>query len=198
MRNVSCQIQTKLKNRIDWNVLGELSACTSKLGDKSSVSDEEENGGREDADGELETEPLMAGKDYSVEKNEELKGNEETEKSDEDRERNDRSITKRDKEISSQKNILEDEREALIGEVVSTREGTCDKQCIPVSNLNITEHTRQISGPSGFAVSSTESTVITKLDEDGDKDLSSKDLLCFAWQVAKGMVSIKEGEKTRK
>ena len=137
-----------------------------------------------------EAEPLMAGKNYGPNKEEEQEESKKTEKYNEDVEKLDRSITKRPMDML----ILEDEREALIGEVVPTRGDTGDKHPIPVNNLETTQHTRKISGLSGSAMNLTESTAISKPEEDGDEDLSSKDLLCFAWQVARGMVSMRRGK----
>lgn len=219
-----CQIQIKFKNRIDWNVFGELASCVSEHVDESSISDKEENeeGGGDDEklkeseigsesikkeaylnEGEYEistleeTEPLMSGKDLALEKNKKLKESEENAQLNGSREKIDRTDTERGRDIISQKNISEGEREALIGEQeVSSGEGTDDKHCIPVSNLDITPHTRLISGPSGSSVNVTEGTAISKSEEDGDEDLSAKDLLCFGWQVAQGMVSNEGRERS--
>lgn len=221
MCHVSCQIQIKLKNRIDCNVFGELAACTSVHGEKSSFSEEEENEGCKDENEQLkdserggkrikeeanlneeefelsvlvETEPLMAGKSDGLENKGNLTERKENANLIRDKEKINRSITKRAMDTLSQKNISEDERKALIGKEVSTRGGIDEKQCIPVNNPDITLHTRKISGPSGSAMNLTESKAISKPEEDGDEDLSTRNLLAFSWQVAQGMVSMRNGK----
>lgn len=207
--------QIKLKNKIDWNVLGELTACTSEHGDLSSTSYEEESKGQkyEDEESEgrrerfeqersvneeelelstlIETEPLMAGESNGhIENKEKLTESRKCANIIQDSEN--QFITKRAMDTFLQKSILEGEREALIGEDLATK-GVGEKLSTPVDNLDTTLHTRKISGLSGFAVNLSESTAISKTEEDNDDDLSAKNFLSFAWQVAQGMVSISEG-----
>lgn len=136
-----------------------------------------------------ETEPLMAGKYNKLEKSEGLK--EEPAKLYEDKEKiNQPIISKRAMDISSQKNISEDEREILIGEeILLERRGIGDQLCIPVNSLDINPPPRRISDSTGSVI---ENAAVSKPEEDGEEELSTKDVLCFAWQVAQGMVSTEE------
>ncbi|KAJ7323431.1 hypothetical protein OS493_031628 [Desmophyllum pertusum] len=192
--------QIKLKNRIDGDVFGELSSCMCD-DSGSSISDEGENeedkgegekveenergdvmdDGENDLSTSEETEPLMAGKNNELEKSEGLK--EEPAKLYEDKEKiNQPIISKRAMDISSEKNMSEDEREALIGEdVLFERRGISDQLCIPVNNLDINPPPRRISDSTGSG------SAVSKPEEDGEEELSTKDVLCFAWQVAQGM-----------
>ena len=208
-----CQIQFKPKNRIDWNVFGELTCCVSDHVDESSISRKQENEEGQDEDEKLEesegrnikeeaflnegeceistleeTEPLMAERNLALGKDEKNKQMAENAQLNGSREKINGTEGARD--IRSEKNISDGEREALLGEQeASTGQGTDDKHCIPGSNLSITLRSRPTSSSYGSSVNVTEGTAIPRPAEDGDEDLSTKDLLCFAWQVARGMVS---------
>jgi len=136
-----------------------------------------------------ETEPLRVERNLAFGKNENMKQMEENAQLNEGRRKINITDIELAKNIRSAKNISDGEREAHMGEQeVSTGEGTDDKHCIPVSNLSITLHSRMISSPFGS---------ISRPEEDSDEDLSAKDLLCFAWQVAEGMVSTESRERSR-
>ena len=93
----------------------------------------------------------------------------------------------------SEVNASDGEREALFREQ-DVSIGTGEKHCNSVSNLDITLESRLTSSPFGSSVNVAEGTASLKSEEDADEDLSTKDLLCFAWQVAQGMVSNEGGE----
>lgn len=201
--------QIKLKNKIDWNVLGELVACTSEHENLSSTSyeekskglkgnDEESEGRRERFEQEgsvnegefelstlTETEPLM-----TVESNGHIENQEKLTETRENvnmiQDSENQSITKLAMDALPQKSILEEEREALLGDDLATKDAG-EKRSTPVDT---TMGTRKISGLSGFAVNVSESPAISETEEDSDDDLSAKNFLSFAWQVAQGMVSI--------
>lgn len=214
------QIQFKLKNRNDWNVFGELTCCVSDHVDESSIFCKEENEEGEDDDETLkeggegsikeeavlnegeceissleETEPLTAERNLALGKNEKMKQKEENAQLNVSREKINGTDIELAEDIRSQANTSEGEREALMGEQeVSIGEGTDDKRCISISNLDITLQSRSTPSPFGSSVNVTEETAVLKPEEDADEGLSAKDLLCFAWQVAQGMVSNEGGE----
>ena len=137
-----------------------------------------------------ETESLRVERNLAFGKNEKMKQMEENAQLNEGREKINITDIELAKDIRSEKNISDGEREALMGEQEeSTGEGIDDKYCIPVSNLSITLRSRMISSPCGS---------ISRPEEDSDEDLSAKDLLCFAWQVAEGMVSTERRERSRR
>ena len=213
------QTQIKLKNRTDWNVFGELACCVSDHVEESSISDKKENeegqsddeklkesegeSAKEEAlnEGECEvsileeTEPLMAERNLPLGKNEKMEQKEENAQLNRSWEKINRTDIRLAWEIRSQTKPSDGRREALIGEQEdSIGVGTDDKHCISVSNFDITLQSRLMLTPCGSSVNVTEGTAISKPQEDSDEDLSIKDLLCFAWQVAQGMVSNEGGE----
>lgn len=209
------QTQIKLKNRSDCNIFGELPTCVSDHVDGSSISCKEEDREGQGDDETLkesevssikevflngeqceistleETEPLRVERNLALGKNEKMKQMEENAQLNESREKiNITNIELAEDIRSEKKNISDGEREALMGEQeASTGEGTDHKHCIPESNLSIALRSRMISSPIGS---------ISKPKEDSNEDLSAKDLLCFAWQVAEGMVSTERRERSRR
>ena len=137
-----------------------------------------------------ETEPLMAERNLVLGKNEQMKQKEKSAQLNGSREKLNRTDIELPGDIISQANASDGEREALMGEQeVSIVEITDDKRGISVSNHDITLQSKLASSPFGSSVNVTEGTTSFKPEEDNDQDLSAKDLLCFAWQVAQGMVS---------
>ena len=130
-----------------------------------------------------ETEPLKAERNLALGKSDKMKQNEKSAK-----------INGTDIELAgdiiSQANASNGERQAVMEkQEVSIGDTTDDKGGISASNHGITLQSRLMSGPLESSVNVTEDTAIFKPEEDSDQDLSAKDLLCFAWQVAQGMVS---------
>lgn len=216
----SQKTQIKLKNRNDWNVFDELDSCVSDHVDESTISDKkgdegdneklkESEGGnnKEEAvwnEGECEisileeTEPLMAERNLALGKKEEMKQKEESTQLNGSCEKLNRTDIELAGDILSQANASDGEREALMGEQeVSIGEVTDAKRDISASNHDITLQSKLTSSPFRSSVNVTEGTAIFTPEEDNDQDLSAKDLLCFAWQVAQGMVSNegKEGQE---
>ena len=137
-----------------------------------------------------ETEPLMAERNLVLGKNEQMKQKEESGQLNGSRENLNRTDIELPGDIISQANASDGEREALMGEQeVSIVEITYEKRGISVSSHGITLQSKLASSPFGSSVNVTEGTTSFKPEEDNDQDLSAKDLLCFAWQVAQGMVS---------
>ena len=138
-----------------------------------------------------ETEPLMAERNLAFGKTEKMKQEEENAQLNGSRGKMNETDIQLVGDSLSQVNASDGERDALMREQeVSIGEGTDKKHCNSVSNLE----SRLISSPFGSSVNVTEGTDILKPEEDADEDLSTKDLLCFAWQVAQGMVSNGGGE----
>ena len=70
-------------------------------------------------------------------------------------------------------------------------QGTDEEREGPSWNLmnNTVPQPRHTSGRSASVVNLIKTTTTSKCEDENEK-LSAKDLLCFAWQVAEGMVSI--------
>ena len=130
-----------------------------------------------------ETEPLKAEKNLALAKSEKMKQNGESAKINGNEIELAGDIISRVNASNGEREAVMEEQEVFIGET------TDDKRSISASNHDITLQSRLISGPLGSCVNVTEGTAIFKPEEDSDQDLSAKDLLCFAWQVAQGMVS---------
>lgn len=81
----------------------------------------------------------------------------------------------------------DEEREELIRKEIVTR-GDIGGPSWNLMN-NAVSQPRHTSGRSASVVNLIETTTTSKC-EDENEELSAKDLLCFAWQVAEGMVSI--------
>ena len=140
----------------------------------------------------------MAERNLALGKKEEMKQKEESTQLNGSCEKLNRTDIELAGDILSQANASDGEREALMGEQeVSIGEITDAKRDISASNHDITLQSKLTSSPFRSSVNVTEGTAIFKPEEDNDQDLSAKDLLCFAWQVAQGMVSNegKEGQE---
>ena len=186
---ISFHIQVKVKNRTDFDVFEELPLMSEKeenegkngeseLIDESHTKDDTDEGEHEVLIME-ETEPLMIEKKCGFNNKRKL--------TDEEPNLFQENSVKR---ILS-KQAMDEEREALIGEELSTQRDLDCQTWIPVNNSDIFPQARDIPRHSASVVDLTGTAATSKREEDGDGDFSAKDLLCFAWQVAQGMVSIK-------